>query len=85
MNLNKQVNQDPDSMPLGRLKQGESGVIVELRHGDLSLKLMEMGLLPGERIMVEKIAPLGDPISIRIGGYVLSLRKEEANAVLVRK
>lgn len=69
--------------PLGRLKEGETGVIVELTQGDLSLKLMEMGFLPGEKIYVDKIAPLGDPISVKIGTYLLSLRKEEANAVLV--
>ena len=72
-------------MPLDKLKQGETGTIVELRHGDLSLKLMEMGFLPGETIRVDKIAPLGDPISIKIGGYMLSIRKAEANAVLVKK
>jgi ferrous iron transport protein A len=72
-------------MPLGRLKEGETGVIVDLRKGDLSLKLMEMGFLPGEKIFVDKIAPLGDPISIKIGTYLLSLRREEANAVMVRK
>ncbi|MBK9731884.1 MAG: ferrous iron transport protein A [Chitinophagaceae bacterium] len=66
------------------MKEGESGVIVELERGDLSLKLMEMGFLPGEKIFVDKIAPLGDPISVKIGTYLLSLRKEEANAVLVR-
>lgn len=71
-------------LPLGKMKEGEFGVIVELERGDLSLKLMEMGFLPGEKIFVDKIAPLGDPISVKIGTYLLSLRKEEANAVLVR-
>lgn len=70
-------------LPLGKMKEGDSGVIVELERGDLSLKLMEMGFLPGEKISVDKIAPLGDPISVKIGTYLLSLRKEEANAVLV--
>ncbi len=70
-------------LPLGKMKEGDSGVIVELERGDLSLKLMEMGFLPGEKISVDKIAPLGDPISVKIGSYLLSLRKEEANAVLV--
>ncbi len=71
-------------MPLGKMKEGDSGVIVELERGDLSLKLMEMGFLPGEKISIDKIAPLGDPISVKIGTYLLSLRKEEANAVLVQ-
>ena len=45
---------------------------------------MEMGLLPGELIVIVKIAPLGDPISVKIGTYMLSLRREEANAVMVQ-
>jgi ferrous iron transport protein A len=69
--------------PLSSLKRGVSGVIRELKSGDLSLKLMEMGCLPGERVKVEKIAPLGDPISIHISGYLLSLRKNEAEVILV--
>ncbi|MBA2421888.1 MAG: ferrous iron transport protein A [Chitinophagales bacterium] len=72
-------------VPLGKLRAGETAVIVDLEKGDLTLKLMEMGLLPGEKIFVDMVAPLGDPISIKIGNYLLSLRKEEANAVLVRR
>lgn len=72
-------------LPLGKLKEGEDGIIVDLVEGDLSLKLMEMGFLPGEKIKVSKIAPLGDPISVKIGTYLLSIRKEEANIVLVQR
>lgn len=79
------MKQNHSVQPLGKMKEGEAGVIIELVKGDLSLKLMEMGFLPGEKILVDKIAPLGDPISVKIGTYLLSLRKEEANAVLVRK
>lgn len=79
------MKQNHSVMPLGKLKQGEWAVIVDLQKSDLSLKLMEMGFLPGERIFVDKIAPLGDPISIKIGTYLLSLRKEEANTVMVQK
>ncbi len=42
-----------------------------------------MGCLPGEKIMVEKVAPLGDPVSIAVAGYTLSLRKNEAGHILV--
>ena len=52
---------------------------------DLELKLMEMGCIPGEEVVVEQIAPLGDPISIRIAGYSLSLRKNEANQIIIDK
>ncbi len=71
-------------VPLSCLKQGDHAIIKELVKSDLSLKLMEMGFLPGETIYIDKIAPLGDPISVKIGTYLLSLRKEEANAVMVQ-
>ena len=79
------MKQPHSVVPLGKLRAGETAVIVDLEKGDLALKLMEMGLLPGEKIFVDMVAPLGDPISIKIGNYLLSLRKEEANAVLVRR
>jgi ferrous iron transport protein A len=72
------------SVALSRLKEGDRAIIKELKRGDLGLKLMEMGLLPGEMVTIEKIAPLGDPISVKIGTYLLSLRREEANAVMVQ-
>ncbi len=44
---------------------------------------MEMGCLPGEKITIEQVAPLGDPISVSISGYSLSLRLSEANQINV--
>jgi ferrous iron transport protein A len=44
---------------------------------------MEMGCVPGERILMEQIAPLGDPISVNVAGYHLSLRLNEAEHILV--
>ena len=70
-------------MKLSQLKSGEKGRIIRFESPDLELKLMEMGCLPGEEVIVEQIAPLGDPISIRIAGYALSLRKNEANQIIV--
>lgn len=68
---------------LSELKAGQRGRIQGFETSDLELKLMEMGCIPGELVIVEKIAPLGDPISIRIAGYSLSLRKDEANQILL--
>ncbi|MBS3969557.1 MAG: ferrous iron transport protein A, partial [Clostridia bacterium] len=42
-----------------------------------------MGVTPGTSVKVEKIAPLGDPIEIKVRGYLLSLRKKEASQILV--
>lgn len=68
---------------LDTLKVGQSGIIKELTRKDLALKLIEMGCLPGEKITLTKIAPLGDPIAIEISGYELSMRKDEASTVVL--
>ena len=47
------------------------------------LKLMEMGCVPGEDILLEQIAPFGDPISVKVSGYSLSLRLNEAEDIEV--
>ena len=70
-------------MKLRELKQGESAIIHSIQDSHLFLKLLEMGCVPGERIRVEKIAPFGDPISIQVAGYTLSLRLNEADAIFV--
>ncbi len=51
--------------------------------GPMKRRLMDMGLLPGEEILVQKVAPLGDPIEIRVKSYSLSLRKKEAEGIAV--
>lgn len=70
---------------LSELRSGEKATINSFVSTELELKLMEMGCIPGEEVIVEQIAPLGDPISIRIAGYSLSLRKNEAHQVIVIK
>ena len=69
--------------PLSALKIGEKGIIKEFRNDELFIKLMEMGCVPGEMIKVEQIAPLGDPISIAVAGYSLSLRLNEAETIMI--
>ena len=68
---------------LSELEPGQEGIIQKFKSDELLLKLMEMGCLPGERIVLEQIAPLGDPISVTISGYSLSLRLNEAENILV--
>jgi ferrous iron transport protein A len=68
---------------LSDLKPGQEGVIKEFVNNDIFLKLMEMGCVPGERIIMEQVAPLGDPISVSVSGYHLSLRLNEAEHILV--
>lgn len=69
---------------LSLLKVGESGVIDSFLKDDISIKLMEMGCVPGENVRVEQVAPLGDPISISVAGYNLSLRLDEAESILIK-
>lgn len=70
-------------MRLSELRQGDKGTIKSFQSSELELKLMEMGCIPGEEVVVEQVAPLGDPISIRIAGYSLSLRKSEAYEIII--
>ncbi|GAC1385100.1 MAG: hypothetical protein NVSMB45_13500 [Ginsengibacter sp.] len=73
------------SKRLSSIKSGQTVVIDRFEEDDIFLKLMEMGCLPGESITVEKIAPMGDPISIRVSGYQLSLRLNEAEKIWVNE
>lgn len=70
---------------LSELKAGSVAKILSFENNDLFLKLMEMGCVPGERIRVEQVAPLGDPISISVSGYNLSLRINEADNIFVEE
>ncbi len=71
-------------MNLAMLKPGEHGKITEIGAiGPVRRRLMDMGVLVGEKVKVEKIAPLGDPIEITIKSYNLSLRKKEAEGISV--
>lgn len=68
---------------LSDIKPGKTVRIYSFESNDLFLKLMEMGCVPGEQIKVEQVAPLGDPISISVAGYNLSLRLNEAHNIFV--
>lgn len=70
---------------LSEIVPGERVRIASFEKTEIVLKLMEMGCLPGEIIKVEKIAPFGDPISIKVAGYSLSLRLNEAEAIFVEE
>ena len=70
-------------LKLSELKPGQIGIIREFKNNEIFLKLMEMGCVPGETILLEQVAPLGDPISVNIAGYHLSLRLNEAEHILV--
>ncbi|MBL7918444.1 MAG: ferrous iron transport protein A [Bacteroidia bacterium] len=68
---------------LSDLKAGEHGVITELKESPYKARLLDMGCIPGEEVELSKTAPLGCPFAIYVAGYELSLRKNEAENVLV--
>jgi len=68
---------------LSELKEGQTGIINSINEDDFFLKLMEMGFIPGEPVSIEQVAPHGDPISVSVAGYKLSLRLNEAAHILV--
>jgi len=70
-------------MRLSDLRPGQEGVIKEFNNNEIFLKLMEMGCVPGEKILLEQKAPLGDPVSVKVSGYRLSLRLNEAEHIIV--
>jgi Fe2+ transport system protein FeoA len=69
---------------LGELKKGDKGKIVKISGSEnVHHRLMDMGLISGSEIEMQRVAPLGDPIEIKVKGYNLSLRKEEAASINV--
>ena len=74
-----------DTKRLSQIEIGKKAIIISLENDDILLKLMEMGCLPGEIISIEKKAPWGDPISIMVSGYQLSLRANEAEKIIVEE
>ena len=65
--------------PLNELKPREKGKIVKVSGGGKTgRRLLDMGLVSGSEVEMERVAPLGDPVEVKIKGYHLSLRREEA-------
>jgi ferrous iron transport protein A len=66
---------------------GETGTVSGYVKGSTAYrdKLLAMGLTRGTAITVERIAPLGDPVEIRVRGFALSLRRDEASTLLVER
>ena len=70
--------------PLSDLKPGEKGKISQVGgSGQVHRRILDMGVVPRARIEVQRVAPLGDPIEVKVKGYYLSLRKEEAANIYV--
>lgn len=71
-------------MTLDKLAIGQSAKIIAVGgEGSLRNSLIDMGLIPKTTVMLRKVAPMGDPIEIRLRGYELTLRKEDASVITV--
>jgi ferrous iron transport protein A len=69
---------------LSDLKLGERAKIVGVAGGDgISVRLLEMGMVPGSEVKLIGVAPLGDPLEFELRGYRLSIRRSEAARVSV--
>ena len=69
-------------MTLHQLSIGQSAIITKVGgEGELRYRFLDMGLIPKTKVTVTKVAPMGDPIEIRLRGYTLTLRGEDAKNI----
>ncbi len=79
-----EINKLPDELSLAHLPIGAHARVATVTgDGVVARRLMEMGLVPGARVRMIKSAPLGDPLEIRVRGYHLAVRREEAQTIKV--
>ena len=70
---------------IATLKLGQEAIVRELLETPLSLKLLEMGFMPGTKIKLLRKAPMGTPLYLKVNGHYMALRNEEAEAVIVEE
>lgn len=69
---------------LNQMQPKDKGLVKKVKaEGKIKRRLYDMGVTPGVEIIVKKLAPMGDPIEVTIRGYELTLRKSEAQEVLM--
>lgn len=67
---------------LSQLQPGEKGTVAKIRgNGPIQRRIIDMGVVIGSKVEVQKFAPLGDPMEIKVKGFNLSLRKVEAENI----
>jgi ferrous iron transport protein A len=73
-------------LTLADLKPGESALVASVGGTDaLHRRLLDMGLTPGVKVLLQKTAPMGDPLEIHLRGYALTLRVEDAKKIELRQ
>lgn len=74
-----------DIRTLADLKPGESGTVTKIGGEDaLHRHLLDMGITPGVSVLLQKTAPMGDPVEIHLRGYALTLRLEDAAKIEIK-
>lgn len=69
-------------MTINDLQIGEQGNISRVGgEGPLRLRFLDMGLIPGTKVKLQKVAPMGDPIQIQVRGYELTIRRDDAKMI----
>ena len=69
-------------MTIAELKIGQSGIISAVGgEGALRLRFLDMGLIPGTKVKLQKVAPMGDPVQILVRGYELTIRRDDAKLI----
>ena len=72
-------------MTLDQIAVGQEVLITKVGgEGELRCRFLDMGLIPGTRVKVRKMAPMGEPIEIELRGYELTIRKEDAQMIEVQ-
>ena len=73
-------------MTINDLQIGEQGCISKVGgEGALRLRFLDMGLIPGTMVRLQKVAPMGDPIQIQVRGYELTIRREDARRITLKE
>ena len=69
-------------MTINDLQIGQQGIISAVGgEGALRLRFLDMGLIPGTQVLLQKVAPMGDPIQIQVRGYELTIRRDDAKLI----
>ena len=73
-------------MTINDLKIGQSGIIATVGgEGALRLRFLDMGLIPGTKVTLQKVAPMDDPIQLHLRGYELTIRREDAKQITLKE
>ena len=84
MSMNEPDTNNHDSLRLSELKPGDRCRIVKISgKGAIIRRIFDIGIRPGVEILVERVAPLGDPVEFKLDGFHISLRKDESEKIIV--